>query len=146
AIVKLCSHWRLRRISKSTGDMHPTTQIFHPNGTSLTMSKLANIVRSASLALSLILIAGQAQATKLSAPPLPHDRDDKDFAHAQECIIDNGASRFHRRPDYRQEEADKKKADEEAAKKAEQDKKDAVQAALKQQQQRVDQYKQQLQI
>lgn len=81
---------------------------------------------SLALSLNLTLLAAQAPARKLEAPPLPHERELHDFGSAQSTIIPISGSRLNRHMDYREEERLKKEAAEEAAKKLEEAKKQAV--------------------
>jgi len=104
----------------------------------------SSIIYSLSLALSLTLsFSGQnAFATKLNAPPLPHERDAKDFAGAGsddgETIIPATGTRFVRRHDYREDDKQKAEAEDKA-------KKDAAAKVVNARQQQVDTYKEQLQ-
>jgi tetratricopeptide (TPR) repeat protein len=105
---------------------------------------LHSLLLATSLHLSFATI--QASATKLNAPPLPHERDDKDFSNGGETVIPPSATRFKRRPT--QEEVDKqKKADDlEAQKKAAEAKKQALDAEAKAQVQQSEAYKKQEQV
>ncbi|HEY9786686.1 MAG TPA: tetratricopeptide repeat protein [Candidatus Obscuribacterales bacterium] len=96
--------------------------------------------------LNLGISVEQATAEKLNVAPLPHERDLKDFQGGQSVIIPPSATRFQRRPDYREEERLKKEADAEAAKRAEQAKKDAAEAAKRAQQQQIENYQKYLQM
>src|SRR5277367_6165741 len=91
------------------------------------------------LALSVSLADRAAFATKLDAPPLPHERDVKNFTDNDdsETIIPETGTRFNRRHNYKEDDKQQK----EAADKA---KKDAADNAKKAQDQRVDAYKKQL--
>lgn len=111
------------------------------------MSK-QSILSTLLLAVSLqwSVAAPWASATKLNAPPLPHDRDSKDFADAEEVVVPSSASLFKRRPDYRETEKQKKEDAVEAAKKADEAKQEAIKAALRARQDQVDAYKKQLQV
>ena len=100
------------------------------------------LILSISLALSLsnaCAVSG-AWATQLNAPPLPHERDLKDFKEGDdsEYVVPPTATRFSRRHDYRQD--DKQKAEDAA-----QAKKDAADNIRKAQDQQIDAYKKQIQ-
>jgi len=87
-----------------------------------------------------------ARATNLDAPPLPHESDrnnSKDFGAGQEAQPE--LSRFRRRPDYREEEAQKKADAEKAAKDAEIAKRQAIEAAQKARQEQIEGYKRSIQ-
>jgi tetratricopeptide (TPR) repeat protein len=81
------------------------------------MTKKTFIIYGLQLAVSLSFTIAQTSsyATRLNAQPLPHEREEKDFSQAQEFVI--GATRFKRRPDYREEQALKKQEAEEAKQK-----------------------------
>ena len=94
-----------------------------------------------SLLMAISLITTSVEATKLNAPPLPSE---KDFANAQEVNVPN--SRFNRRPDYREAEA---QAKEDLAKKSNEAKAEAEKArqtALKAYQDKLTNYKKQLEM
>ncbi len=112
------------------------------------MSNPHKIIYSLSLAISLHLSFAtiQAPATKLNAAPLPHERDSKDFNNGEEVVIPPSATRFNRRPDYREVEKQKKVDDLEAQKRADEAKKQAYDAAVRAQQQQVDAYHKQAQV
>jgi len=101
-----------------------------------------SIIYSLSLALSLTLsyTVQNAFARDLNAPPLPHERDSKDFSDQSEgeTIIPNTGTRFVRRHDYREDDKQKADAEEKA-------KKDAAAKVVNARQQQVDAYKQALQ-
>ena len=80
-----------------------------------------------------------AEATKLSAPPLPREREEKDFAQGQSLIVQT--SRFQRRPDYREMEAEKTKEKEEANRQAEGAKAKAAEDAKKAQLEQIENLK-----
>lgn len=81
------------------------------------------------LAMTLGIASGtQALATKMTTPPLPSEREEKDFSSGRVLLPASG-SKFPRRLDYRDEEKLQKAKDAEALKKAEQDKADALAAA-----------------
>jgi tetratricopeptide (TPR) repeat protein len=91
------------------------------------------------------LSVSNAWATKIEPQPLPHagERDDKDFSGAYESAP--VASRFRRRPDAREVDAQKKADDEKAAKEAELAKQKALPEQKQAYLQRQDDYKKQLQ-
>jgi tetratricopeptide (TPR) repeat protein len=97
------------------------------------------------LAIILSLICHCAQATKLDGAPLPHesDRASKDFSTGQEAAPE--LSRFKRRPDYREEEAQKKADADKAAKDAEIAKQKAIEASQKARQEQIENYKRSIQ-
>lgn len=103
------------------------------------MSKQTNILYSLTLTIgiSLWLAVDAAYATKLVAPPLPHEGA-KNFENGEEVVIPPSATRYKRRPDYRELELEKKKQEEEAAKNAEEAKKQQAEAARKAQQDQAD--------
>jgi tetratricopeptide (TPR) repeat protein len=92
------------------------------------------------LSLTLSLTAQSAFTRDLNAPPLPHERDVKDFSDQAdgETIIPQTGTRFVRRHDYREDDKQKAEADEKA-------KKDAAAKVVNAKQQQVDAYKQALQ-
>jgi tetratricopeptide (TPR) repeat protein len=98
------------------------------------------------LAFTVALGTGSAQATKLNGAPLPYERETKQFDGSNNVVIPPSASRFQRRPDYREEEKLKKIAEEEAAKKAEAQKLQDLADAKKAQQQQIENAKQYQQI
>ncbi len=112
------------------------------------MSNAHKFIYSLSLALSLHLGLAtiQANATKLNAAPLPHERDNKDFNNGEETVIPPSATRFKRRPDAREQEKQQKADDLEAQKNAAVAKKQALDAEAKAQQQQVDAYNKQAQV
>ena len=77
-----------------------------------------------SLTISLLIATGfnatlcsqDAGATKIDAPPLPRQRDLKDFSNGEGLAP--RSTLFQRRPDYRETEAIKKKEQEDAQKAA----------------------------
>lgn len=100
----------------------------------------------AALAFTVALGTQSAQATKLNGAPLPYERETKQFDGSNNVVIPPSASRFQRRPDYREEEKLKKIAEEEAAKKAEQQKLQELAEQKKAQQQQIENAKQYQQI
>jgi tetratricopeptide (TPR) repeat protein len=112
-----------------------------------TMSKIAITAKSLPLFLIFNLVlgatycVGAVQATKLEAPPLPHDyeRDQKQFSDGQE--ISPSLSRFKRRPDFREEEANKKVEADKASKAEASAKQKAAQEERKAQSLQVESYK-----
>ena len=112
------------------------------------MSNARKIIYSLSLVLSLHLglATTQANATKLNAAPLPHERDSKDFNNGEETVIPPSATRFKRRPDAREQEKQQKADELEAQKNAALAKKQALDAEAKAQQQQVDAYNKQAQV
>lgn len=93
-------------------------------------TKKTIIIYGLQLAVSISFTAGQTSsfATRLNAQPLPHEREEKDFSQAQEYVV--GATRFKRRPDYREEQALKKQEAEEAKQHAIQEQELARQAQI----------------
>ena len=112
------------------------------------MSNAHKIISTLSLALSVYVgfAIPQASATKLNAPPLPHERDDKDFNNGEETVIPPSATRFKRRPDAREQEKQQKADDLEAQKNAALAKKQELDAQAKAQQQQIDAYHKQAQV
>ncbi len=104
-------------------------------------STIAITTFNLALTLTLTLSATTAGATKLNAAPLPHERETKDFATKEGQFIIKEPSRFQRRPDFRDLEAQQKKDAEEAAKKAEQSKLQAVEDRKRAQDEAIDNYK-----
>lgn len=94
--------------------------------------------------LGICVVGSAAQATKLSAPPLPRERQAKDFESGQTSIVQT--SRFQRRPDYREVEAQKKKEEEEAAKRAEEAKLRAAEDARRAQSEQIENVKKRQQV
>ena len=106
------------------------------------MSRNSQIaVTSIALAISLGLTAFSHPvfATKLVAPPLPHEREVKQFDAAEETAPQT--SRFKRRPDYRELEAQKKQQEEDDAHKAEEAKQKAAEDAKRLQAEQIDNIK-----
>ncbi len=101
------------------------------------------ITASLTLAFTLVVAAATtgAQAAKLNATPLPHERESKNFANPDSETIILHPSRFQRRLDYRELEAEKKKEDAEAAKKAAEAQMRAGEDRKKAQQQVIENYK-----
>src|SRR5271163_4258595 len=112
-----------------------------------TMSKIAVTAKSLplflifNLALGATYCVGAVQATKLEASPLPHayERDQKYFSEGQE--ISPSTSRFRRRPDFREEDANKKVEADKASKAEALAKEKAAQEERKAQSSQVDSYK-----
>ncbi len=71
---------------------------------------------AATLVLSALVLPPKALSTRLNTQPLPHEREVKDFEGGEQFTPPT--SRFHRRPDYREEEAKKKEAAEQEKKQA----------------------------
>jgi tetratricopeptide (TPR) repeat protein len=103
-------------------------------------------IKSVALAISLGLSAfiAPAMATKLVAPPLPREREIKDFNEAQEVAPQ--ATRFKRRPDYREVEAQKKQQQEEEARRAEEAKLKAQEEGKRQQAEQIENIKKRQQM
>jgi tetratricopeptide (TPR) repeat protein len=114
----------------------------HQKATPLIFMPKSSILYPLTLALSLTLsLTAQSAFTRdLNAPPLPHERDVKDFSDQAdgETIIPQTGTRFVRRHDYREDDKQKAEADEKA-------KKDAAAKVVNAKQQQVDAYKQALQ-
>lgn len=108
----------------------------------MTKSKSLASLTAVVLALSLNVSCSVqiASATKLQAKPLPSERELKDFGSGQSVIIPQSATRFNRRPDYREEERLKKEAEAEAARKAEEARQQALEAQKQAQQQQIQNY------
>lgn len=104
-------------------------------------STIAITTFNLALTLTLTLSATTVGATKLNAAPLPHERESKDFATKEGQFIIKEPSRFQRRPDFRELEAQQKKDAEDAAKKAEQSKLQAVADRKRAQDEAIDNYK-----
>ena len=99
------------------------------------------ILKTIALAVSLGLsVAGAANATKLSAPPLPRERDAKNFDQGQTSVIQQ-TSRFQRRPDYREADALKKKEEEDAQRKSQETRLQAIEDAKRAQTEQVENIK-----
>ncbi len=101
------------------------------------------------LALGTALLCSSAYATKLDAPPLPSKKDlankGIDTEDGVKIDIPTSGTRWHRKADFRQEEADKKEQEAQAAKKAEEAGKQAFVNAQKARQEQIDNYNKQLQ-
>ncbi len=104
-------------------------------------STIAITTFNLAFSLTLTLATTAAGATKLNAAPLPHERESKDFNTKEGQFIINQPSRFQRRPDFRELEAQQKKESEEAAKRAEQSKLQAIQDHKHAQDEAIDNYK-----
>jgi len=97
----------------------------------MTISKIS-ISLKAMVLLSLLQFSGlvpTAQATKLTAQPLPHAKDMTDSSEAQQVAPPN--SRFHKSNDYRDVEKAKEEQDAKAQKQAELDQQKATNAQIK---------------
>lgn len=109
-------------------------------------TSLLRFIKSLILALSVTFSSFglKAEAVKLVAPPLPHEKELKDFSQGQETIIE--PSRFQRRPDYRELEAQKKKAQEDEANRSASAKQKASEEAQKAQLEALENYKKRQQL
>jgi len=129
-VVKLCS-------SSAVGSANPVypcklscIDLEKPNNgkQQLTpMSKSALLISQALILAwlaSASLCAGEALATKVSAPPLPHESDLKQNAAAQQ--VEPTASRFYQSNDFRDLAKQKEDAQAKAAKQAESDRKQSI--------------------
>lgn len=72
-----------------------------------------------SLLLNLAVTVINAGATKISAPPLPHEDADNENSQAHEDVIPPSGTRWNRKADYRESAAEDAKKAAEATKKAE---------------------------
>lgn len=104
-------------------------------------SKTTQAIKNIALAISLGLgvVAQPAYATKLVAPPLPRERQIKQFDTAEE--IAPQTSRFKRRPDYREIESLKREQQEENARNIEEAKLKAVEESKRLQTEQIDNIK-----
>jgi tetratricopeptide (TPR) repeat protein len=102
------------------------------------------------LSVSISVTVNDARATKLTAPPLPSKKDlanqGVDTDEGVKVDIPENGTRWHRKPDAREEERLKKEKATDDAKKAADAQKQAVDNALKARQGQVDAYKQQVQM
>ncbi len=93
------------------------------------------------LALSLGFACGHASATKLNAQPLPREREAKSFDNPDSETVIAQPSRFKRRPDYREVDAQKQKDADESSQKAEEAKRKAAEESKRLQSEASDNYK-----
>lgn len=139
-----CAHIRLPTTSGTAQDKPASTT--KSDTSILKMLKQSSLLSASpyilALACSIALGTQSALATKLTGAPLPYEREKKEFNDSNSIVIPPSASRFQRRPDYREEEKLKKLAEEDAAKKAEQQKLDALEAVKKAQAQQIENAKQ----
>jgi tetratricopeptide (TPR) repeat protein len=114
------------------------------------MSIRSTILILLALSVSISVTVNDARATKLTAPPLPSKKDlasqGVDTDEGVKVDIPENGTRWHRKPDAREEERLKKEKSVDDAKKAADAQKQAVDNALKARQGQVDAYKQQVQM